>query len=205
MLATTGASDLSSQIQAVFLSGWTTPVAVSVVTASADADGVHLEWLLDGVTGPVTVERSEQAQAWRDLVTLLPDGRSRVRVHDADVEGGRTYEYRLRVSEAGSTSVFGLTSVAVPVPGSGMRLSLFPNPVSGMSPVVVHMQGLRGSARLEWFDVTGRRQGDLPMPESSAEAGGTWRLESPSRAGLYLARVVQGSRVLATCRFVVIR
>jgi len=175
----------------------TTPVAASLVSATADPDRVRLSWRVDNGTR-ARIERSRDGGVWNAVAEPSADGAGRIAWEDLDVTAGR-YGYRLR-NGAGTG---GETWVDVPAPGGLAIHGLTPNPSRG-GPLAARLSLPRsGEVRFELVDVGGRvvsrsgwtlAAGSRTMPLPGAE-----RLAP----GVYLARLTQGaerveSRVVIT-------
>jgi hypothetical protein len=178
-----------------------TPVLASLVSATATAGHVHVEWELAGAAGtPVAIERSSGGGTWDVLANASADGANRVRFDDRAVTAGTRYGYRLAWSESGRRITAGATFIVVPAAarfalhavssvGSAVELSL-------ESPIVAE-------ARVELFDVTGRRVAEA-RPRVTAAGSVRLTLGGHLSPGLYLARATQGG-ASARARMVVVR
>ena len=159
------------------------PVRFSVVEASTRDGVVHVRWHSDDGPASAHVQRAADGFEWRDVGTVGRDGLGFYAFADASVAAGSRWRYRL-ASSAGDV----LTSVvSVVVPGGGLALSGF----VGDGPATVALTlASAAPARLEVYDVQGRRQADLRLVGLGA---GEQRvpLGVPLRAGIYLLRLTQ--------------
>lgn len=184
--------------------GLPTATLTSLVSASAGADGVRLEWFASDAGFDATLERALEPGAWEPLARVSADGTGRVTGRDADAPPGAHVGYRLAWSEAGALRHGGETWLDVPR-ADGPRLALAgarPHPARGAA-VLVFTLPRAGDATLEVFDVAGRVVAREPL--RAAAAGQHAHAVSRERAlapGLYLARLTQGEQH-ATARFVV--
>ena len=132
-----------------------------------------------------------------------PDGGGRLEYEDRDVSPGTRYGYRLAYVDEGTDRWTSETWVGVPRLELSLR-GFQPNPSSG-TPTVAFVLAEPSPARLEVYDVAGRRV-------ASREVGGLGvgqhevRLDAGARlaAGVYAIRLVQNGRAL-TARGVVTR
>jgi hypothetical protein len=142
----------------------------------------------------VAIERTDDATAWSRVATESPDGTGRVRYEDRDVLAGARYGYRLAWAEQGRSVTAGLTFVTVPL---AARFALHAAAGSGSAVELVLESPAAGEARLELFDIAGRRVADArPL----VEVAGTIRvtLGRHLAPGLYLARATQGGSTART-------
>ncbi|NOT35139.1 MAG: hypothetical protein HOP12_13405 [Candidatus Eisenbacteria bacterium] len=203
------------RISTAMLTAFDLPTATlaSVIELRASSEAAHLAWQLGGDhVGLARVERaiasrvdeSRGEERWAPLATLIPDGQDRVTFVDLALESGRRYGYRLRVPANDDGEVVGETWLEVPAAaGLALRVAA-PVPLSGRISFALELPR-SGEARLELFDLAGRRLEQLRIEGREAglltvEMGG----ERGLRAGVHFARLTQGERQV-TARFVVAR
>ncbi len=133
-----------------------TPVLVSLVDAFAEPTGVTLAWQVSGTGLPVVLERRESHGDWAPVAILSADGTGMIRYLDRDVLPGNRYGYRLQFDSDGVVVTQGETWLDVPVRDALALAGFVPNPAS-RNPSVEFLLPSRDRARLELFDVQGRR------------------------------------------------
>ncbi|HET9952182.1 MAG TPA: FlgD immunoglobulin-like domain containing protein [Candidatus Eisenbacteria bacterium] len=149
------------------------PTAVSATLLQMDArpDRVRLLWEVPGaVASSARVFRREEWSDWVFLGAATPDGGSRVRFEDADVEAGARYVYRLVVRESSGEESSFEVQVDVPretAPAAAALRFRTANPTRG--PVAIDF-GLpaAGPVRLEVYDARGARVATLATAFSNA-------------------------------------
>lgn len=131
------------------------PALMSLVAAYSDDAGVHLIWNSSQVRS-ARLERREGEIGWTVIAQPLSDGRGDIRWDDHDVEGGRTYAYRLAWGEGGLEMYS--DEVLVETSGGavafGLRL-LGPNP-GAADPTVELATPNHGGVTFQILDVAGR-------------------------------------------------
>lgn len=172
----------------------TTPVLASLVSSHAAPDRVRIVWQLGPESAHITAYRRERSGPWVPLRDVFPDAEHRIVLEDFDVVPGRSYEYRLGSSGADGDHYFGEVTIEVPRTPLLALSDVRPNPVTGPWSIAFSL-GSREPARIELFDVTGRRV--LSREVGSLGAGShtvaLTREERPATAGLYFIRLTQGS------------
>jgi len=181
----------------------TVPALAALVEAVAEPDRVRLLWHSpDGAAFAATLERAEEGGGFVTLAVVRADGAGLVSYEDRDVIAGRTYRYRLAVSEAGATRYLGDVTLRVPDRARLAIEGFRPNPAAGEPTLAFALSG-RDPARIEIFDLAGRRvlereiaggePGERVLPLSDARL----------RGGLYLLRLTQGARSVTATGVVV--
>ena len=173
------------------------PVQASLISVSAQPDAVTLEWSISSLA-ELAVERRTTTSDWAALGIAVDDGAGHARFNDTSVVAGRRYGYRLRAADR----VLGQeTWVDIP---AGYALALAgarPNPASGRFRIGFSLPDDQ-PAVLVVTDVTGRR---VLTRKLVGLGPGPHALNVESLpAGLYLARIVSGTRS-ATTRMCVLR
>lgn len=174
------------------------PALATLVSAEATPSGVRLAWQAAEPGIEVRVERSEGSAPWARVGQTTSDASGRLEFEDHDVRSGAGYAYRLFIERDGQEVYFGFVSVQVPVEASLALVGSRSNPARGVFEVSFSLPDA-GSARLELFDVAGRR---LVSREVGSMGPGAHvlRLDESSRlpAGLYWLRLVRPDRVLVS-------
>jgi len=131
------------------------PPSASLVGSMPSAGGIALTWESSAAIGRATsLERYDGISAWTEVGPLDFNAQGLATFTDHGVTAGHRYDYRVRISFAGSP--WFSKSITVAAPGS-RRLALSgPNPAIGAFRVDFNLPA-SGPARLEAFDVTGRR------------------------------------------------
>jgi hypothetical protein len=177
------------------------PVAVSLASSDARPDGVRLVWWSSFSAGTVaTLETRSAEESWHAIADLVTDGGGRFGYEDRNVLPGERVGYRLvsRGTPWPASEVW----VTVPQRATLALVGARPNPaVDG--PVVVFSLASDSPARLELFDLAGRR---LATREVGTLGAGEHhlRIGESLAPGLYVARLAQQGKVV-TARFAVAR
>jgi hypothetical protein len=177
-----------------------TSVLASLVSANIEAGRASLEWQVSSA-GPVRIERATEAEAWSAIAVREPDGDGMVRFDDTDVAAGGRYGYRLIVSGEHGEAAAGEIWLEAP---STLALALEsprPNPVRGALVMAFTLPD-GAPARLELFDVRGRR---MMIREVGGLGAGRHLLrldQAVRQSGVYFARLTRGGQV---CRTRVVR
>jgi hypothetical protein len=184
----------------VYLAPWTiaqttVPTALALVSATAAAGRVDLEWFVDAAPGfQAQLERGEEG-VFAPLSTLASDGDGHLRYTDRDVVAGRSYQYRLAIASNGATRYYGATTITVPLEASFALEPAFPNPAAGEFAVSFALAS-PAPATLTLIDVSGRvvltRTLNMGAGRHVVPLSGTRNLA----AGVYLVRLSQGDRSL---------
>ncbi len=175
------------------------PVQLSLSSATADADGVHLRWwAAERVTA--TVYRRTATGAWAAQGTAASDGTGLITWHDRQVAAGERYGYRLGITEAGRETFVGEAWVNVPATLALAIEGARPNPIRGEFTVAFALPA-PASATLEVFDLSGRLVQRTAL-ENLPAGRHVRQLEAPPGAGLYFLRLTQSGRSV-TARAVV--
>jgi hypothetical protein len=182
--------------------------ASATASAEAEAGVAQLEWITQNTTGPIgAVYRRQPDSEWTSLGTVDVDALGQVTFEDPDITPGEVYGYQLVVcSEAGDELVGevwvgSLSGVGTEAPKAGFSLAVSPNPVRG--PVAISFSPLSvAPARLEIFDVRGRRVVVRDIGPSEAGSGRLVQDTTGYPSGLYYVRLTR-SGSSATTRLVV--
>jgi hypothetical protein len=175
------------------------PTVASSPQVEAYSDGVQLTWqttLAAGTRADVWVSRGDGP--WSDVAAITVDGSGRCTYSDPAAQPGTSSRYRLTATVNGAVAASPIVSVTVPVLTPFALHGFGPNPSRGV-PRVSFSLAQRGPAKLEVFDLAGRRVWsqsweELPpgRQELSLEAANRWR------PGLFIIRLTQGSKVLTS-------
>jgi hypothetical protein len=182
-----------------------TPVLVSLASASAAPGRVTLSWYSGGdAIASATVERRRDPGDWQSIGTIVPDGNHRLTFEDTDVVPGARYGYRLAIGEGAERRFVGEAWVEVP---SGAKLAIIgvqPNPAAGDAWISFALPGSERAA-IDVLDVSGRvvREIDLGAP---GPGNHRWNLSAGGRLapGVYIVRLDYGGRSTTT-RWSVVR
>jgi probable HAF family extracellular repeat protein len=174
-----------------------TPVALALVDAEATTERVRLRWHSSSHELHATLQRRGEHDEWSYRADVRSDGSGMIQFEDTEIVAGRKYGYRLEVAGNGPSEYFGESWVDVP---TGLSLAIrgfHPNPSVG-SPVVVSALPNTGPARLEIFDVTGRR---VALREWSSLEGGAHTIplagETRFSPGVYGLRITFAGRTVS--------
>ena len=182
------------------------PVATLASLVSADAfdDRAVLRWF-DPQSSDAIIYRADEANSWREVSRVAPDGSHVVQYVDHSVTPGRRYGYRLGVELQGSIALAGEVWVSVPVTATFSLSKTNPNPTTGGMTVTFSLP-TNEPAWLEVFDPSGRRVESIPVGTLGAgthEVG--MDLQSGLRTpGVYQLLLTQGNH-RASARAVLIR
>src|SRR5262249_36043064 len=134
-----------------------TPALLSLVSAHAEPGDVEIRWFAPvGGVARATVYRNAAGEDWESLGEIAPDGSGILLYHDGKVRGGTRYGYRLGVTNGGREVFLGETWVDVPA-GRLLALDGFRSNPIGADVSAAFSLPDGSPARLELFDVTGRR------------------------------------------------
>lgn len=182
-----------------------TPTQISLASVNATPSGVELAWFAPAGDVPhATVYRCSEGEAWDRVREISADGTGMLRYQDADVIGGTRRGYRLGVMAAGRELFVGEAWVTIPARFELALAGFRSNPSQGEVWAAFSLAD-DSPARLELFDVTGRRLearevGELGVGSHVLKLGGSRELTP----GAYVMRLSQGVRTF-TARGVVMR
>jgi hypothetical protein len=187
----------TTQIHAGRVSGdGIVPTLVSLVEAVAATDRVTLVWYApDATLERVDVERRDPGSDW--IAIGRPEiANERLFYVDRTVVPGTRYGYRLAIQADGGVEHLGSAEVFVPL--HELVLSFVTRGAGRMSLVAHATLPSAEMARLDLFDVRGRSLVSLDFVPASS---GALEIAIPGSdrwsAGVYLARLRQGSRQIA--------
>ncbi len=177
--------------------GPTTAVLLEAVDYTIVDEGIRLIWTLGGgcPSSVGTVERRDHVLGtWEPRGSISAIG-SRVEYVDHAAVAGEPYAYRLVTERCG---ILGEVWIDWGIGSLNLRAEIRPNPAIGRFNLVFDLP-LSAAANLELWDVQGRRVetrdlGDLGPGRHSIALGEGARLAP----GVYLVRLIQGSRVFTT-------
>jgi hypothetical protein len=201
--ASTGAD-----IYAMYTAPAGTPTSVSVALVQAEAidEGVRLRWHIPRSGDPLVgvVERKDEARDWTGLSDPIALNGPEFVYTDREVEGGRRYGYRMRLTQGLESWHSNEAWVEVPVGGAAPRsLTLarpFPSPSDGHATFRIGLPR-DGAATLRIYDTAGRAVSRIV--EGSQPAG--WLVRSwngrddsgrPVASGVYFATLEAGGTVV---------
>jgi len=176
-----------------------TPVMVSVVGSEIVDGRVRLSWNVQGGEGQtVNLYRRPVPGDWAKVRSLTADGTGAVSYEDADVAGGRSFEYAIGVTVNGKEEFSGQVWVDVPVQERVALERIAPNPSSKSGFTVTFTLPNSGPATLELVDVTGRQVssqqvGAMGAGRHEVSFGRTGSL----KAGVYWVRLQQAGRLFS--------
>jgi hypothetical protein len=173
------------------------PALAAVASVDATPEGVRLVWLASSGPGfTATVYREEPAGDWSALGLVVSDGSGQLTFEDRNVHPGTTYEYRLGQASRAGVVFFAQVTVQVPLVATLSLAGARPNPSRGAVEVSFSLPDA-APARLEMFDVTGRRLLDREVGSMGPGAHLIVLEETRSLAsGLYWLRMVRSDRTL---------
>ena len=163
------------------------PAQASIMSADAQPDHVDLTWYTpDNSAAVATVYRSENGTEWTALADIQADGTGELHFHDAAVQAGARYSYRLAVTNrSGPVEYVGQTWVSIP---AAARLSMRANTTAqGVSLSFTLAKG--DAATIELFDIGGRSVETLRVTQSGSATVGR-----SLHTGVYLVKLAQGGR-----------
>jgi hypothetical protein len=164
------------------------PPSASLVGSSPSTGVIALKWESVAAIGrAAALERREGSSAWIELGPLGFTPQGIATFADHDVSAGRTYDYRVRISIAGSPWFSNFATISAP--GAGSLALSGPNPAIGALRVDFSLPQ-SGTARVEAFDVIGRRCFSRDVGGLGA-GGHSLLLDAGSslRPGIYVIRV----------------
>jgi hypothetical protein len=187
--------------------GYVTPgvvaADVSLVSASATRDVVRLEWRTSlGSAFSARAERRTNDSPWLPLATVLPDGLGAIKIEDKDVHAGQTYDYRLHWNDGRGERTSQVVTLRVPDTPSFAFLGAYPNPVRDAFSLSIVLEDA-GPARLEIFDVNGRRVDAHSLVLEPGEHVVPIPVGNRLPPGIYSLKLRQGAHA-ATRRLVVL-
>lgn len=162
---------------------------IQVARVELAPNRVRVEWsAVDNPWLPVAVERREDQGAWLPFANLLADAAGRIVLVDDTVAPGQFLSYRI----VSGGEVAAVTSAVVPGDARPALGAVLPSPARGRMSVELVLSSARG-ARLELFDLQGRRVLDTPLDGLGAGVH-TVDLAPPAdvRAGVYSLVFTQG-------------
>ena len=129
---------------------------------------------------------SENGTEWTALADIQADGTGELHFHDAAVQAGARYSYRLAVTNrSGPVEYVGQTWVSIP---AAARLSMRANATAqGVSLSFTLAKG--DAATIELFDIGGRSVETLRVSQSGSATVGR-----SLHTGVYLVKLAQGGR-----------
>jgi len=165
---------------------------------------IQLTWAADDQPLlPAVVYRRSGGSEWSRLADVRASANGLLSYDDRAVEVGRSYDYRLGVTDAGVEVQLGEISASATSPRLAI-VGIRPNPaVGGACTVDLELLSDR-PARLELMDISGRRvqQQDLAVPAPGARSV-PFAPRQALPAGMYFLRVQQADRS-GTMRLVVL-
>lgn len=182
-----------------------TAVLASLASLETHPDRIRLSWYAPGHSGAdVVIERRIEDTSWSAVDSVVVNGSGFVHYEDHDVVEGARYAYRIALFDAGEF-VYAGEVWAQAVSRDLAFLGAWPNPGRGDQFVVSFALPDDRAARIEVFDISGRRHVDL-----DAGRRGPGRHEvmlrptPPLQPGVYLVRFSAGDLV-RTGRLAVVR
>jgi hypothetical protein len=158
----------------------TVPVQLALVDAEAEPGRVKLTWYAASGGGlTATVYRRTSDQGWTALAEIAADGAGQLSYEDRSVMPGTRYGYRLGVFENDVEEYLGEAWVDVPAMTALALAGARPNPATSELSVAFTLPDPASPARLEAFDLAGRRV--------------AWRDVGPLGAGSHLVKLGEGA------------
>jgi probable HAF family extracellular repeat protein len=183
---------LTSKSTAPWMQGSSAAEASGHVVA-AEPTRVTLLWATrEIVLGQAQVERQDADGSWAVAGTPQVSGSSQLTFTDAGLTPGREYAYRLAVLEGGVTRYVGTISVRTPRQLALAINGFLPNPARAGDVSMSVSLPVAGDARVELFDVRGRRSASHDARGLAAGMQEIRLTEARSLApGLYFVRLSQ--------------
>ncbi len=175
-----------------------TPTQIALVEANAWPEEVRLVWFYPGGGGVEVIIYRREGADWSARGRAVCDGTGRIAFVDRDVLAGAHYDYRLGIPGPHGERYEGEGGVDVPKSHALALGRIRPNPTASDLVASFTLPG-REQAKLELFDVAGRRLFELEVGSS----GAGHHLVTMARAGslgpgVYLVRLTQGAHSLST-------
>ena len=177
----------------------TTATLATLVSADASPGQVRLTWFVPDLSVSYQVERRTAIDSWQSLGPVTPAADGVLSYDDRSVRAGERYTYGLS-TDGSHGDIVGTASVLVP----GIAFSLrgaFPNPAIRDLRVSFDLAAT-GPARLELFDVRGRRVRSLALEAGAGVHSASLGSDLPP--GVYVVRLTQGN-LAAVARVAVVR
>ncbi len=190
--------------QRIVTGDFATPTLADLVSAEADPGHVRLVWYATGRAGTTArVERRDAGTDWTTLATIGAGGDGRLAYEDDAVVPGTRYAYRLAILDGGSVVTTPERWIQVPQAFAFALGGLRPNPC-GREGSVEYSLATAEPARLEWFDISGRRVSTTRLEPAPGLHVVTLPGLGAFAPGLYVLRLTQGARSL-TARACIVR
>jgi FtsP/CotA-like multicopper oxidase with cupredoxin domain len=178
-----------------------TPVQLALVSSEAIGDAINLNWYSpDGGSVVATLYRRTADSDWARLATVMSDGTGHISYVDHDAMPGRSYGYRLGVTQGtGAEQFLGEAWVAMPIMARLMLDRPSPNPMRGSGSLNFSLTR-EGRINLSIFDTSGRRvrdlaQGVYPAGPHSQVWDGRDAAGKPVGDGIYFIRLEAEGKV----------
>ena len=186
---------LTSQSTAPWMQGLTA-VEASGHVVTAEPSRVTLIWeTREVVLAHTSVERSVADGGWENVGAPTENGSRQLTFVDATVTPGLVYAYRLAVLDGGTVRYVGAISVRTPRHLSFAIQGFLPNPARAGDVTMSFSLAEPGDARIEIFDVSGRRSAVRDARGLPAGVQVTTLTEVKSLpSGLYFVRLSQAGR-----------
>lgn len=195
------AIDVHGNVSQFTLVSPASPVATlaSLVSADARADRIRLMWYEGGnAGGSASVYRRSTTEDWALLGNIDADGAGYLLYEDLAVTAGVRYGYRLGIMDAGAEVFAG--EVWVVAENSTFALEgVRPNPAQSGQLMVQFVLPSAAPAKLELFDIAGRRVAQRDVGSLGAGRHAENLAEDVRLLpGVYLVRFTQAGNVRAT-------
>ncbi|HEY2954031.1 MAG TPA: FG-GAP-like repeat-containing protein [Candidatus Eisenbacteria bacterium] len=172
-----------------------TAALATLVSVDAGDDRIRLTWYSPGNAGAATVYRRTAASEWESLGEIAADGGGYYRYEDRAVTAGARYGYRLGIMDAGEEVLAGEVWATAERHAFGLE-AVRPNPARTEDLTVEFILPTAEAARLELFDVAGRR---VAAQDVASLGPGRHRVNMAAGArltpGVYRIRLTQGAGV----------
>jgi len=176
-------------LAAQWTSDGVTDIAMSLVSATAEAGRVRLAWSVPAGASATVYRRADDDAVWASIGRETSDGSGRIAFDDRDVTAGTRYGYRIGVMKNGAETFSAEAWVDVPVAVFALdRVAV----VDGSRASVTFTLPRAGSASLELVDISGRRIGSREF-EGLGAGTHTAEFEGPRASGVYFVRLRQGT------------
>ena len=179
------------------------PARISLASTRSLSDRVQVIWSSPpGELTSASVYRRDENGQWQFMSRIWADGPGWMVFDDTEAKAGARYGYRLGMVEEGEEIFLGETWVRVPLL-ENLTLAFIASPTFDRLDVAFSLPGTT-PARLELFDVSGRRIASRDVGSLGAGKHTLTLADRRLPAGAYLMRLTQGAHSV-TARGIILR